>query len=208
MRGAMRAIVALVRDRRGVTVVEFAMVAPALVLILVGGLDFTYRLYVNSLLQGALVDSARLASVENPGIGGTGSVEERVAALIKDQVDTVAPSATITVTQSNYYDFAGIGNPEKIVTDVDTDGTYDEDDGDCFEDINANGEFDLDAGRTGRGGANDVVFYEASLSMKALTPLRSFVGGDDKYNLKAQTAIRNQPWDEQPNPAVICGTPA
>ena len=90
-----------------------------------------------------------------------------------------------TVTQSNYYDFVGIGNPEKIVSDVDSDGTYDEDDGDCFEDRNANGTFDLDAGRTGRGGANDVVFYEASLSMKALTPLRSFVGGDDTYHRHA-----------------------
>ena len=201
---------ALRSDRAGATIVEFALVAPALLIVLLGGLDFSYRAYVHSLLQGSLNDAARRASVESPDMGGDKSVtiEDRVKEIVKGSTDRVAPSGTLVVTQKNYFDFSGIGNPEKIVKDVGGDGSYDEDDGDCFEDINANGTFDLDAGRTGRGGANDVVFYEASLSMKALTPLRSFVGGDDTYRLKAQTAIRNQPWDEQPNPAVICGTPA
>ena len=194
-------------DESGVTIVEFAFVAPPLVLMLVGGLDFAHRSYVHSIMQGALNDAARRASVEDPSVGGTGTIEERVAALVTAQTKPVAPSATLVVTQSNYFDFSGIGNPEKIVKDIDEDGTYDEEDGDCFSDLNGNGEFDLDTGREGRGGANDVVFYEATMTMNALLPLRSFLGGSDVYTLKAETAIRNQPWATQATPPVVCGTP-
>ena len=189
------------------TIVEFAFVAPPLILILVGGLDFAHRSYVHSVMQGALNDAARRASVEDPSVGGTGTIEERVAAMITEQVDTIAPSAILKVEQSNYFDFSGIGNPEKIVKDVDKDGTFDEDDGDCFSDLNENGEFDLDTGREGRGGANDVVFYEATLTMNAILPLKAFIGGDSTYTLKADTAIRNQPWETQATPPTVCGTP-
>ena len=196
------------QDDRGVTIVEFAFVAPILIMILVAGLDFAHRSYVHSVMQGALNDAARRASVEDPSVGGTGTIEERVAALVTEQVDTIAPSATLLVTQSNYFDFSGIGNPEKIVKDVDADGAYDEDDGDCFSDLNENGEFDLDTGREGRGGANDVVFYEATLTMDAILPLKAFIGGSSTYVLKANTAIRNQPWETQSTPPTVCGTPA
>ena len=194
-------------DESGVTIVEFAFVAPPLVLMLVGGLDFAHRSYVHSVMQGALNDAARRASVENPSVGGTGTIEERVAALVTAQTEPVAPSATLVVTQSNYFDFSGIGNPEKIVKDIDEDGTYDEDDGDCFSDLNDNGDFDLDTGREGRGGANDVVFYEATMTMDALLPLYAMLGGSNVYTLKAETAIRNQPWEPQATPPVVCGTP-
>ena len=198
---------ALRSDRAGATIVEFALVAPALLIVLLGGLDFSYRAYVHSLLQGSLNDAARRASVESPDMGGDKSVkiEDRVKEIVKGSTDRVAPSGTLVVTQKNYFDFSGIGNPEKIVKDVGGDGSYDEDDGDCFEDLNDNGTFDIDAGRTGRGAANDVVFYNATLTMDALLPIRSFIGGEDKYVLRATTAVRNQPWQEQAKPPVICG---
>lgn len=195
------------RDQRGATIVEFAMVAPALILILLAGFDFGHRSYVTSVLQGALADAARAASVESPVISGSGTtLEQRVENAMARQINPVAtPGYTLVVSQRNFYDFSGIGNPEKIVQDNDGDGAYDAADGDCFSDLNENGSFDLDTGRQGRGGSNDVVFYEATLTMDALVPLANFLGGGSSYTLRAETAIRNQPWGTQATPPVVCG---
>lgn len=194
-------------DQNGATIVEFAMVAPALVLILLAGFDFGHRSYATSVLQGALADFARSASVELPVISGSGTtLEERVEDAMESQISPVAtPGYTLEVTQSNFYDFSGIGNPEKLVVDNNGDGNYDEDEGDCYSDLNENGEFDLDTGRQGRGGSNDVVFYEATLTMDALVPLANWLGGKSTYVLRAETAIRNQPWGSQSTPPVVCG---
>lgn len=210
MTGRLQAMAAtFARDVRGVTVVEFAIVAPVMVLILIGGFDLAHQSYIRSVLQGALNDAARRAAVENPQFTAAGStLEKRVEAAVKTQVDPIAPAATITVTQRNYFDFSDIGNPEKLMTDVDGDGQYDEDDGDCFADLNENGEYDTDTGRDGIGGANDVVFYEAMLTMPRLVPLHNFLGVSENYSLGASTAIRNQPYGTQRTPPVICGEEA
>ncbi|QZH75809.1 MAG: pilus assembly protein [Erythrobacter sp.] len=195
------------RDERGSTIVEFAFVAPPLILILLAGFDFGHRSYATAVLQGALTDAARAASVQNPQFNGEGdTLEERVQDAMTGQIAPVAtPGYTLEVTQSNFYDFSGIGNPEKLVTDNDNDGVYDEEDGDCFSDLNEDGEFDLDTGREGRGGSNDVVFYEATLTMEALVPLANLLGGSSEYVLRAETAVRNQPWGSQATPPVVCG---
>ncbi len=203
----LRSPLALRRDDRGSTIVEFAFVAPVLVLILLAGFDFGHRSYVTAVLQGALTDAARAASVQAPAIPGIGAtLEERVENSISRQVSPIATSGfTLVVEQSNFFEFSGIGNPEKIVQDNDGDGIYDEDNGDCFSDLNENGQFDLDTGREGRGGSNDVVFYQATLTMDSLVPLANLLGGSSEYVLVAETAVRNQPWGAQVTPPVVCG---
>jgi len=193
-------------DERGVTIIEFAIVAPVLIVMLLGGFDLVHQSYVRSVLQGALNDAARRAAVEDPEFVAAGdTLEERVANLIIGQVDPIAPNAEIEIEQSNFYDFSGIGNPEKLMTDVNENGQYDESDGDCFADLDEDGEYDTDTGREGIGGANDVVFYEATLTMPRLVPLHGFLGVAPEYNLRAETAIRNQPYEAQRTPPVVCG---
>lgn len=198
----------LARDDEGATIIEFALIAPVLILILLAGIDFGHRTYVSSVMQGALTDAARRASVEDPTFSASGdTLEERVANAVEAQVQSVVtPGYSLTIEQSNFYDFTGIGNPEKIMRDNDGDGVYDADDGDCFSDLNENGQFDTDTGRTGRGGANDVVFYEATLEMDPLVPIYNFLGGSTRYTMLADTAIRNQPWGSQATPPTVCGT--
>ena len=199
----------LAADRRGVTVIEFAIVAPVLILILLGGFDLAHQSYVRAVMQGAHNDAARRAAVENPELDADGdTLEERVAALVVDQLGSLAPDATINVTQSNFFDFSGIGNPEKLMSDENGNGQYDEEDGDCFADLDEDGEYDTDTGRSGIGGANDVVFYEATLTMPRLVPLHSLIGGSPNYSLRADTAIRNQPYAAQRTPPVVCGEAA
>ena len=47
----------------GVTIIEFAMILPVLLLLLLGLFDLGYRSYASSVLQGALHEAARMATV-------------------------------------------------------------------------------------------------------------------------------------------------
>ena len=144
--------------------------------------------------------------MEFPIINVPGStVEEQVENLIEETVKHVAPNASIEVTQKSYFEFSAIGNPEKLMTDNNGNGQFDADDNDCWEDANGNGSYDTDAGKTGNGGADDVVLYSASISTPRILPLQNFlpgVGPTMEYTL--QTAVRNQPYDKQATAAVIC----
>ncbi|UYH56195.1 pilus assembly protein [Qipengyuania sp. SS22] len=206
MSGLRTSLHELRSDERGATIVEFAFIVGPMLLLLMGGLELGYNSYVRSTMQGALNDAARTAAVEFPIINVPGStVEEQVENLIEETVKHVAPNASIEVTQKSYFEFSAIGNPEKLMTDNNGNGQFDADDNDCWEDANGNGSYDTDAGKTGNGGADDVVLYSASISTPRILPLQNFlpgVGPTMEYTL--QTAVRNQPYDKQATAAVIC----
>ncbi|KWV96403.1 MULTISPECIES: TadE/TadG family type IV pilus assembly protein [unclassified Erythrobacter] len=193
-------------DERGATIVEFAIVCGPMLVLLLGGLELGYNSYVRATMQGALNDAARTAAVESPVITASGStIEEQVENLIKDTVRHVAPTAKITVTQQSYFDFSEIGNPEKLMTDHNGNGQFDAADGDCWEDANGNGNYDTDAGKAGMGGADDVVLYTAKISAPRIVPIHHFLpfaGPTIDYTL--ETAVRNQPYDQQATAAVVC----
>jgi Flp pilus assembly pilin Flp len=193
-------------EERGVTIVEFALVALPLSMLVMGGLDLGHQSYIRATMQGALTDAARRAAVQDPQFAASGSTtEERVRNTILAQVGRIAPGAEIEISQSNFFDFSGIGNPEKLLRDVNGNGQYDPGQGDCFEDLNENGLHDLDAGRDGIGGANDVVFYRADITMPRLLPVAGLMGFSSDYEMTVSTAIRNQPYGAQKTPPVVCG---
>lgn len=194
-------------DERGVSMVEFGFIALPLSVIMMGGLEMGHQSYVRSQLQGSLSDIARLASVEDPQFQASGStLEERILNTLEGRMEPIANDADVDLEISNYTDFSGVGKPEKLVRDVLGNGTYDEADGDCFEDLNENGEFDLDTGRQGLGGSNDVVVYEVVLTQPRLFPVPTSVGMGDAMEVKAAIAIRSQPYGAQATPPVICGS--
>ena len=52
------------RDRRGVTIVEFAMVAPVLSLLMMGLGDMLYQMYVKEMLTGSVQKAARDSGIQ------------------------------------------------------------------------------------------------------------------------------------------------
>jgi len=177
-----------------------------LCLMLVGGLDLGHQTYLRAVVQGALDDASRRATVQSPSFTASGATTEaRVKATIERQIRGVAPRATIAVTVQNYYQYSGIGNPEKLMTDVSRNGRFDAGDNDCWEDLNRNGQYDANAGRSGTGGANDVVFYSATVSLRRLFPMAKLLGQSQTLVIRAQTAVRNQPYADQTVPPVLCG---
>lgn len=196
------------RDQSGATIVEFALIAMPMCVLLIGGLELGYNSYVRSTMQGALNDAARRAAVEYPAIDVDGdTVEEQVETMIRQTVRHVAPKAAISVKQKSYFEFSSIGDPEKLMTDNNDNGKFDSGDGDCFEDANGNGTFDEDQGKSNsHGGANDVVLYTATVEAPRILPLDAFIPSvGKKVSYKLRAAVRNQPYANQATPAVICG---
>ena len=185
---------ALGRDARGATLVEFAFILPALCVLLLAIFSLGYRSYAASVLQGAIQEGARMATV-----GGV--TQAQIDARVRYRLSNFAGNrSTITITTSSYYDFANVSMPERITSDTTPIGTYNV--GDCYEDANANGQFDLDRGRSGLGSADDIVRYQVTMTYPQILPVGRFLGWGDTETITASTALRNQPFGGRSNPAV------
>ncbi|QIK77874.1 pilus assembly protein [Sphingomonas piscis] len=198
-----RTLARLAHDCRGAAAVEFAIILLPLSIVLIGGLDLGYQSYLRATLQGTLNDVARLASVESPDLGTSGAtLEAKVENAIKQRMSVLAKDGSYTIRMRNYSSFSGAGKPEPLVTDKNNNGRYDA--GDCWQDINPNGSFDLDSARSGIGGASDVVFYDVTESVPRILPMAKLVGLPANHVVKASVAIRSQPYDDQERPTVAC----
>ena len=177
----------LAGDERGATIVEFALVLPVLMTLLLGLFDTGYNLYTSAILQGAIQKAARDSTLE-------GATPADLDAKVTSTVHNIAPQSTIVFSRKSYTSFSDIGTPEDF-TDVNNDGTCDA--GEPYEDENGNGTWDTDRGVTGNGGARDAVLYSVTVSYPHMFPLPSFVGMSNTYTMKSETVLRNQPFDNQ-----------
>lgn len=173
------------RDSSAVTIVEFAMVAPVMLLLLLGLFDLGYRAYASSVLQGALHDAARMATV-----GGYSM--DQIDARVKTRLSNFATRSTVTTAAASYYEFSGVSQPEKIVSDTVPLNAYNP--GDCFEDVNGNNAYDTDRGRSGTGNADDIVRYSVTITFPRILPMGHLMGWGDTQTLTSNTVLRNQPY--------------
>ena len=109
-----------------------------------------------SIVQGALHEAARMATV-----GGVPTDADRGPRPQPAAANSRATRRSTTTTRS-YSDFTGVRMPETITKDTAPVGIYNP--GDCFQDVNGNGSYDLDRGRGGIGGAEDVVYFEVTMT--------------------------------------------
>ena len=173
------------RDDSAVTILEFAMVAPVMLLLLLGFFDLGYRAYAASVLQGALHDAARMATV---GGYNMTAIDTRV----KTRLSNFATRSTVTTAADSYYQFSGVSQPELIVGDTAPLNTYNA--GDCFEDQNSNNQYDTDRARSGTGGADDIVRYRVTITFPRVFPLGILMGWPSTQTLTSETVLRNQPF--------------
>ena len=183
------------RDQRGVNIVEFALVAAPLIMILLVIIDFGYRLYLEVVVEGTINKAARRAT-----IGGVTTTQ--IDDFVRSQLTAFSKNATITINKRSYYDFGHVGKPEKITQDTAPVGTYNK--GDCFEDANGNGQWDADAGSAGLGGSDDIVYYQVVVDFPRLVPLGGFLGFASTETVTANTVLRNQPFGAQISPLEVC----
>jgi Flp pilus assembly pilin Flp len=180
---------------RGATVVEFALIIPALAITILAFIDLGYRMFLTSQVQGTLQQAARLASIGD-------STETQVDNFVKDQLSALVDTQYVKITKRSYTDFSRVGKPEKITSDTDPKGQYNR--GDCFEDANGNGSYDISGGANGLGGADDIVYYEIEVDYPRLVPLGGLLGWGPREIVKANTVLRNQPFAEKAKPEIVC----
>lgn len=192
----LRGLKHLRQDVRGATLVEFAIVAMPLIVMMMAMFDLGFREYISIQLAGALDQSARQVTV------GTATTVATVKASVTARIRTILPGATVTVVPSSYNAFSKVGKPEPITTDTAPTGVYNK--GDCFEDVNGNGVWDADSGLSGTGGSDDIVYYTATVTYPEIVPMRRLLGWSATETVTGTAMMKNQPYASQADPAVIC----
>lgn len=175
-------------DRRGAALVEFALVTPVMLVMLMGFGDMLYQVYTQSILNGELQKAARDSGIEG-GASSTSTIDAKVQAMVKK----IAPNATFTSTRKSYDAFSEVA-PEPF-TDTNSNGVRDP--GECFTDENGNGTWDQDPGTAGQGGASAVTVYTMTATYPRLFPVAGLLGWPTTQTVSATTLLKNQPYATQ-----------
>ncbi len=183
---------AVLREERGVAIIEFALVVPVLLLLILGLSDLCYRCYAQAILDGAVQKAGRDATIE-----GAASQSSTIDASVISQVQQIARNATFVSTRSNYDTYTSVA-PEPFV-DSGQNGVYDGicNHGESYTDVNGNGLYDTDPGITGQGGASDVTKYTMTVTYPRLFPLGGMLGWSTSQIISASTILKNQPYATQ-----------
>ena len=188
---------ALRRDARGVTVVEFAIIAPVMLALIMGLCDLMYQSYVQSVLDGAMMKAGRDSALETNALNAAAQ-----DAAVAKMVTMLGPEAKFYPDRKNYQTFS-VAKPENF-SDTNRNGVRDA--GECYDDVNANKRWDADPGRTGQGGANDVTKYTMRVEYPRMFPIAPMFGWPSTQTITATTMLKNQPYRTQDVKAIesIC----
>ncbi|WP_165911433.1 TadE/TadG family type IV pilus assembly protein [Sphingomonas sp. PP-CC-3A-396] len=169
--------------------IEFAIVAPVLLLMIVGGLGIGHTLYVKSVLDGEMQKAGRDMSLEDAaGDARRGAIQDRV----RKQVREVINNAKIDFEISSFHDYRNAENRVEEYTDSNHDGKCNA--GEAYVDANNNGTWDVKGGSNSIGGSKDVVLLTANVSYPSFLPYGQSLG---IMRVTSSTLLRNQPSNDQ-----------
>lgn len=174
----------------GAEALEFALVSPVLILILVGTVELGFAYSAQNLMESAMYNASR---VGRTGYVVTGTTqEETILQSLSDRAGLMLNIDDVTITSLAYDEFDEIGNPEPF---IDANGNGTRDNGENFTDLNGNGVWDEDRGTSGFGTSSQIVVYTAAYSWPIHTPLLNKALGTDGYlSLSAHAVVRNEPY--------------
>ncbi len=179
----------MLRENGGVTSIEFAFIAPVVVLMMMGVIEFSMILFTTAVMESATSYTARLGKTGYTEGGSSRS--DQITANIKSLTAGLLNPDDIEITAKVYDAFDEVGDPEPYV-DANNNLQYDE--GETFSDINGNSQWDADMGSAGFGNANDVVVYTISYPWPINTPIINSIIGDI-YNITVRTVVKNEPYN-------------
>lgn len=187
------------RDTSGATIVEFAVVAPIFIGIIMFIFDMGFMAYARSVLSGEINAVGRESTLESASDQSRAAMDARVAARVR----LIVPDGAVTFEREAFNTY-GLAQT-RAEPFVDANDNDDCDTGESYLDLNGNSRFDLDGARAGGGGARDVVIYTATLQYTRFFPVAELFGMDNNVELQARTLLRNQPFDQQAQPTTgVC----
>lgn len=174
--------------------IELAIIAPIMILLMFGIIEFSMVMYGTSVIESATSNTSRL--------GKTGYTEETVSReelihdMLSHKIDGLMDTELVSIETKVYGDFGDIGQPEPY-NDQNANGSYDA--GEPFDDINGNAQWDADMGAAGLGAAREVVVYTVNYPWQLHTPVIRELLGDAQgiYNIRSSMVVRNEPYDTQ-----------
>lgn len=188
-RASFRRFVPFLRSAHGGSIIEFAIVAPVLFLLLIGFIELGMIFFTYSVMEGATGINSRTGKTGFPTYN---TAPERTQ-LIRDRIRQFSfgyiDNSNLVITVLAYRSFENVGQPEPCVPPTDP--------APCvggFNDINGNGQWDADQGRADAGGSGEVVVYRVTYPWQIFTPLMSNLLGDaqGKITLTAAATVRNE----------------
>jgi hypothetical protein len=178
----------LIKSARGVTTLEFAFIAPVLMLLIMGVVEFSLVMFTTAAMESATAATSRTGKT---GYAVTGlSRQQTIINSINSRTAGLLNPALITITTTIYPNFDNVNDPEPY-TDSNHNGHHDN--GEAFTDINGNGVWDSDMGAAGLGNPGDVVVYNISYPWHIFTPLiGAFLG--NPFTITVRAVVRNEPF--------------
>ena len=186
----------IVRDNRGASLLEFAFVAPIMLLAMLGMTSLAYRQYDIVMLQGALQEAARDGTLESGGVTGADAAIDAAVRTNFKRVNSALADSAFTFTRRNFANFTTAGQMEPSTG---TGGrcqppagatTY------TYVDTNNDNVWN-DGALAGQGGAQDVVLYTVKVDYPSVFPVPGVAALTGTQTLTATTVLRNQPYNGQ-----------
>ena len=184
---------ALAGDRRGIAALEFALVGPLVVLLLIATVEFSLAISSYVMLNLAASEAARA------GMTGFVAADKTRRQMITETVARYAGGlidpARLTVTVEVHQSLADTRRGEPF-RDANGNGVRDEEE--WFADVNDNGVWDARIeGEEGLGGPDDIVLYTLDYGWRFFTPVLPYLlGGEEGFTISASLAIRNEPYPD------------
>lgn len=182
----------------GVTAMEFAFVAPVLVLFMMGTIEVSMMMFVQNILESATFNASRLGKTGFATAGATR--EETIRAMVEQRAGGLMDTNLIDIEAVSYGGgFGDINQPEPF---TDSNGNNIKDVGEPYIDSNGNGSWDSDMGMAGLGVAGDVVVYTVRYPWELMTPIAGYFFGENELEenedpiitLSARAVVRNEPY--------------
>lgn len=184
----------------GVTIVEFALILPAFLVMLLGALDVGHTLYMQSVVQGTVQKAARDGSLETSS-GNISTPRDQIDEVIKSQIRQLHNQAEVIISRRFYRTFtaAAAAQAEPFVdssSGPNANGICDA--GESYVDNNNNGTWDADGGNAvNAAGARDNVVFSVTVSYPRMFPIDRLIGGNGTTEVIATTVLANQPYGDQ-----------
>jgi Flp pilus assembly protein TadG len=186
--------------QEGVTIIEFALLLPAFLVMLLGALDIGHTLYMQSVVEGAVQKAARDGTLETSA-GSSSTPRDAIDQAVTSQIKQLHKDAQIDITRRFYRTFTQAAMAEAEPFTDSPSGPKQNgvcDGGEAYVDNNNNGTWDADGGNSvNSAGARDNIVFSVSVSYPRLFPIDRLIGGSGSTNVVATTVLANQPYGNQ-----------
>lgn len=180
------------RSERGTALVEFALVAPPLFLLVVGMFEVAMLMFIDVSVEGGLKEAARWGITGQQSTDPALTREEQIVKIIEANTFGLVDLTDADVSIMVYDSFSDVGKPEPWTDSPPYNGIHDA--GEPYDDVNGDGEYSEDQGIAGAGSFGDVVEYTVHYTWGMMTPLIGrLMGTDGVIHLSASVVVQNEP---------------